>query len=80
MNIFERAARAKVRFSSAVGELTTEQLFDLPLTATGNRLSLDAVARDIYRGAQEVRRGQLRRDQALSPARGNNALLATKTI
>lgn len=48
MNIFERAARAKLRFASSVGELTTEQLFDLPLATTGNRASLDRVAREVY--------------------------------
>ena len=30
-NIFELAARNKVRFQSAVGQLTTEQLWDLPV-------------------------------------------------
>ena len=44
MNIFERAARAKLRFSSTLGPLTTEQLFELPLTYRGNHPSLEAVA------------------------------------
>ena len=41
MNIFERAARAKLRFPSAKGNLTTEQLFDLSLP------QLDVIARKV---------------------------------
>ncbi len=51
MNIYERAARAKLRFTSTgtpTGELATEHLFDLPLTSTGNRASLDKIARDVH--------------------------------
>jgi len=48
MDIFERAVRAKLRFSSSLGELTTEQLFDLPLTAKGNQASLDSLARRVF--------------------------------
>ncbi|QGH74673.1 hypothetical protein KNU84_gp031 [Bacteriophage DSS3_VP1] len=47
MNIFERAIRAKLRFNSRVGELTTEQLWDLPLTARGNGVSLDGLAKAV---------------------------------
>jgi hypothetical protein len=42
MNIFETAARKKLRFPSTKGELTAEQLFDLPL------VQLDTVARSIH--------------------------------
>lgn len=45
MNIFERAARAKLRFDSTVGLLTVEDLFDLPLTSRGSNPDLDKVAR-----------------------------------
>jgi hypothetical protein len=48
MNIFERASRAKLRFSSSVGELTTENLWDLPLTAKGDRPNLDTLARAVH--------------------------------
>jgi hypothetical protein len=47
MNIFERASRAKLRFASDVGELTTEQLWDLPLIGKGGRPDLDTVARTV---------------------------------
>lgn len=41
LNIFERAARAKLRFLTSKGNLSTEQLFDLSLT------ELDTVARSV---------------------------------
>lgn len=46
MNIFETATRNKFRFPSARGELTTEQLWDLPLTSK-NSFDLDTVARTV---------------------------------
>ena len=57
MNIFERAARCKLRFESTVGELSTEQLWDLPLTAKGDRVDLDKLARAVHtelKGLDEV--------------------------
>lgn len=48
MNIFERAVRAKLRFTSSVGILSAEDIFELPLTNTGNRASLDKIAREVY--------------------------------
>jgi hypothetical protein len=51
-NIFELATRQALRYPSARGELTTEQLWDLPLThRTG--FDLDHVARDIARFLRE---------------------------
>lgn len=47
MNIFEQAARGKLRFDSQVGSLTTEQVWDLPLTARGNAADLDKLARAV---------------------------------
>lgn len=57
MNIFEHASRTKLRFSSIVGELTTEQLWDLQLTSKGGRANLDAIARAVHaelKGLEEV--------------------------
>lgn len=45
-NLFEIAARRKYRFPSTRGELTIEQLFDLPLTSRGG-FDLDTVARAV---------------------------------
>lgn len=44
MNIFEYASRNKLRFSTGKGELTTEQLWSLPLKSTTGKLDLDTVA------------------------------------
>lgn len=45
-NIFETASRKAYRFPSVRGQLTTEQLWDLPLTSATNP-SLDAVAKSV---------------------------------
>ena len=45
MNIFEQAARQKIRFESVLGLLCVEDLWDLPLTSTRARANLDDVAR-----------------------------------
>ena len=45
MNIFEQATRAKIRFSTPVGMLSVEDLWDLPLTSARARANLDDVAR-----------------------------------
>lgn len=47
MNIFERASRNQLRFATDRGELTTEQLWQLPLTARGGKLDLDTLAQAI---------------------------------
>lgn len=46
-NMFERAARLKLRFPSVVGQLSVEELWSLPLQGAANRASLDSVAREI---------------------------------
>lgn len=45
-NLFQLASRQKFRFQSIKGELTTEQLWDLPLTARGG-FDLDNVAKQV---------------------------------
>lgn len=47
-DLFLRAARQKFRFPSPVGDLTVEQLWDLPLTSTRqNAADLDRVAKAV---------------------------------
>ena len=47
-NIFELATQWKLRYPSPQGELTTEQLWDLPLTAASpTKADLDKVAKAI---------------------------------
>lgn len=48
MNLFEQALRNKYRFPSTKGTLSTEDLFDLPLTSK-NGVSLDSVAKAVNR-------------------------------
>lgn len=48
MNIFEQASIQKLRFPSVRGELTTEQLWDLPLTSKSN-FDLNTVAKTVNR-------------------------------
>ena len=55
VNLFERASRLKLRFDTPKGLLTTEDLWDLPLTSSKtNQANLDDVARKLYRELKET--------------------------
>lgn len=47
--MFTKASRLKLRFSSTVGLLSTEDLWDLPLTSNTGRPNLDDIAKDLHR-------------------------------
>lgn len=53
MNIFEQATIRKLRFPSAKGELTVEQLWDLPLTSR-HQFDLDTIAKQVNRELKGV--------------------------
>lgn len=52
LSLFERAARLKLRFETSIGAITTEDLFDHPLTAT-HKVNLDDIARKLSRDLKE---------------------------
>ena len=56
MNIFERAIRNKLRFPSNKGEITTEQLLDVPLRSRDG-FNLDGIARSINLRLKDVQEG-----------------------
>ena len=47
--MFEKATRLKLRFTTSVGPVMAEDLWDLPLTSTRGRPNLDDVARDLHK-------------------------------
>lgn len=49
MDMFEFAARNKLRFTSVVGMLTAEDLWDLPLQTTRRGASLDDIALGLHK-------------------------------
>lgn len=53
---FEKAIRLKLRFDSPKGQLTVEDLFDLPLTSTSgsSRANLDSIAIALHRASREA--------------------------
>ena len=53
MNIFEQATRRAIRFESAKGDLSAEQLWDLPLQSR-NQFDLDTVAKTVNRQLNDV--------------------------
>lgn len=55
-NIFEYATRNKLRFASVRGELTVEQLWDVPLrgTASADGFNLNAIAKAASKALKEV--------------------------
>jgi hypothetical protein len=52
-NMFEYATRNKLRFQSTRGELTVEQLWDVPLRSRDD-LNLDAVAKSTSKALKEI--------------------------
>lgn len=54
MSIFEKASRQKIRFATDKGQLTTEDLWDLPLTSQTGKANLDDIAKGLFRVLKET--------------------------
>jgi len=54
MNIFEVAARQKLRFESPKGLLSLEDLWDLPLTSATGKANLDDIALGLHQGLKNT--------------------------
>ena len=48
-NIFEQATRRKLRFDTRIGQLSAEDLWDLPLLSDRNKPNLDEIAIELNR-------------------------------
>lgn len=55
MDIFEQASKLKLRFNSSKGQITAEDLWDLPLKSVSNRPNLNDVAKSI---SKELKRDE----------------------
>lgn len=51
--MFEKASRLKLRFSSPVGSLSVEELWDLPLTSKSAQANLDDIAKSLDKKIRE---------------------------
>jgi hypothetical protein len=46
--MFDKAFRQKLRFESSMGQLSVEDLWDLPLTAHSGKANLDDIAKELH--------------------------------
>ena len=46
--MFDKAFRQKLRFESSMGQLSVEDLWDLPLTARSGKANLDDIAKELH--------------------------------
>ena len=55
MSIFQTATRKKLRFESQKGQLSVEDLWDLPLTSETGKANLDDIAREVNRQLKAIK-------------------------
>lgn len=53
-NIFEYITRNKIRFASSRGELTAEQLWDVPLRSTRDDFNLNVIAKAASKAFKDI--------------------------
>lgn len=66
--LFIKATRKKLRFESTKGNLSIEQLWDLPLTSK-DKFSLDAIAVKTYKELEELNQGSFVTPVSSNPAK-----------
>jgi hypothetical protein len=71
--MFEKSSRMKDRFETTKGNLTTEDLWDLPLTSARDLPNLDDIARDLHRQLKDSAEVSF-----VAPARKENDTLQRK--
>ena len=54
MTLFQKATRAKLRFLTVKGEVSTEGLWDMTLSGTKDGFDLDTVARATNKSIKEL--------------------------
>jgi hypothetical protein len=52
--MFDKASRLKLRFTTTKGDLTVEDLWDLPLTSATGKPNLDSIAVDLFNQVKET--------------------------
>lgn len=80
-NIFEKAVRNKFRFASVQGDLTTEDLFDLPIETTkNNRASLYNVGQTLYTSLKSLQEDSFMPTQSTESSDVEYALEVVKYV
>jgi hypothetical protein len=52
--MYKKAAQLKLRFDTSKGQLTTEDLFDLPLSSTTGRVNLNDIAKALHKRLKDA--------------------------
>lgn len=68
--MFELASRLKVRFPTSLGQLTVEDLWDLPLTSKTGKVNLDDIARQLHKDLKNTEEESF----VLTPARKDKVI------
>lgn len=80
MSIFEFATRAKLRFTSSRGDLTLEQLWDIPLRTRDEEFNLDAIAKAAHRKLREQEESFIETTKTTAHVRHETALEIIKHV